>query len=209
MSVIFQNIILGISLAAPIGPANIAIIKKGLNAGFISGFILGIGVVTADIFYLLLIYFGLSRILNIPIIQSVTWIFGSIILLYLGYQSIKENFRRIDLEDQRSVEKNSFIDGFLINISNPMTIVWWIGVFGSALTESLNKSVDKFSALLHSMAIIVGLLAWVFTVALLTNWGKKFLNEKSMGYISLIAGAFLVAFGLKFGYNGLISIFDL
>ena len=205
MSVILQNIILGISLAAPIGPANIAIIRKGLKKGFLAGSLTGIGVVAADTFYLLIIYFGLSPFFNIAVVQTAIWILGAGILLYMGYHSIKE-YVRIEPDHQETKERSSFVEGFLINVSNPMAIVWWTGVFGSALNESLNKSGDKTHALLNSMTIIIGLLAWVFSVALLTHWGKRFLNEKSMRYVSLAAGILLIIFGLKFSYNAILSI---
>ena len=206
MSVILQNIILGISLAAPIGPANVAVMKQGFSKGFFFGFITGLGVVTADLFYLLVIYFGISPFFKIPIIQTAIWILGAIILFLMGYRSIKEFFNKTDFNEEKPKEKNAFLEGFLINISNPMAIVWWTGVFGASLSESLNLSADKLKVLFSSMAIIVGLLIWVFTVALLTHWGKRFLNEKSMGYISLIAGLLLIIFGLKFGYNAVTFI---
>lgn len=208
-STILQNIILGISLAAPIGPANIAVIKKGLNKGFISGFLVGVGVVTADTFYLLLIYFGLSNFLNIPILQTVIWVLGSVVLLYMGYKSIKEYFVTTTLDELKPSQRNSFAEGFIINLSNPLAIVWWTGVFGSALAEALKKSAARFEVLLNSLTIVVGLLLWVFTVALLTHWGKKFLNEKSIKYISLIAGCLLLGFGLKFGYNAVLALANL
>ncbi len=206
MPTLLQNIFLGISLAAPIGPANIAVIKKGFSKGFISAFLVGLGVITADTFYLILVYFGLSLFLNIPSIQTIIYILGAIILLYMGYGSIKEFFQEIKLDDQKSYKHNSFVEGFLINVSNPIAIVWWTGVFGATLTEALKTSSEKIQVLFNGATIVVGLLIWVFIIALLTHWGKRFLNEKSLKYISLVAGILLVSFGLKFGFSAIISI---
>ncbi len=167
------------------------------------------GVVTADTFYLLLIYFGLSKFLNIPTLKIIIWILGSGILFYLGWQSIKEYLGEVKLDDTKISKGNSFTEGFIINLSNPLSIVWWTGVFGSALAEALKTSVAKIQVLFNSLTIVLGLLVWVFTIALLTHWGKRFLNEKSIGYISLIAGCLLIGFGIKFGYNAIIALINL
>lgn len=70
MTDIIRNIILGISLAAPIGPVNIEVIRRGLNFGFFPAFLLSIGAASADTTYLLLIYFGLSSFIKVPIIKT-------------------------------------------------------------------------------------------------------------------------------------------
>ena len=203
---ILQNIILGISLAAPIGPANIAVIKRGLKYGFLPAFLVGLGVVSADTTYLLLIYFGLSNFINIPLVRIAIWIFGALVLFYLGYSSIKEYFGKINLEDSKIKEgSNSFVVGYMVNISNPMTIVWWVGVFGSILSTSI-QNVSQTMALLNSLTILIGVLSWHSLVAVSLHWGRRLINESMMKYISLIFGVVLIGFGCYFGYNALISI---
>jgi len=178
MTDIIRNIILGISLAAPIGPVNIEVIRRGLNFGFFPAFLLSIGAASADTTYLLLIYFGLSSFIKVPIIKTLIWIFGGFVLIYLGYQSIK-NFK-VKVKLNKSVPKigkNSFITGYLITISNPMTIVWWIGVFGSILGTSI-YNVSKTIALLNSLTIIIGVILWFFILSLVLHWGKSVFKEK-------------------------------
>lgn len=203
---ILQNILLRVSLAAPIGPANIEVIKRGLKYGFLPAFLLSLGTALADTTYLLLIYFGLSNFIAIPIVKTVISIFGGVILLYLGYVSIKEYCAKINLnEPNPKAGKNSFIAGYLITVSNPLTIVWWLGVFGSILSSSVQQ-VTKTIALLNSLTIIIGVLLWFFSLSLLLHFGKEHVNEKLIQIISLIAGIVLTGFGLYFGYNAIVSI---
>ena len=114
---------------------------------------------------------------------------------------MKEFFDKIDLNKSiLGAKKNSFIAGYLITLSNPMTIVWWVGVFGSIISPTIH------SALANSFAIIGGVLLWFLTLSLLLHWGNKFINKKTMKYVSLIAGLIIIGFGLYFGYNAVISI---
>jgi threonine/homoserine/homoserine lactone efflux protein len=203
---IIQNIILGLSFSAMIGPVSIEVIKRGLKNGFLPAFLLGLGATAADTTYLLLIYLGLSNFFNIPVVKTILWFFGALILLYLGYLSIKEYFDKIDLKKSNpKAGKNSFITGYLMTISNPMTIVLWLGVFGAIIASS-NQNLTKIVALLNTLTVIIGVLLWFFILSLLLHWGKRFINEKSINYISLIAGIVIIGFGLYFGYNAIISI---
>ena len=203
---IIQNIILGISLAAPVGPVNVEVIKRGLKNGFFPAFLLSLGAAAADTTYLLLIYFGLSNFINIPIVKTIIWFFGAIVLIYLGYLSAKEYFDKIDLQKSNpKASKNSFIAGYLITISNPMTIVWWLGVFGAIIGSSIQNAA-KTIALLNSLTIIIGVILWFFSLSLLLHFGKRFINEKTMKYVSMIAGIILIGFGLYFGYNAILSM---
>ncbi len=47
---IIQQIVLGISLAAPVGPINIEMLKRGIERGFWHAWVVGIGGMTADVF---------------------------------------------------------------------------------------------------------------------------------------------------------------
>lgn len=161
---------------------------------------------SADTTYLIIIYFGLSSIINIPIIKTFIWILGATVLIYLGFQSAKEFFEKVDLNKSKPItNRNSFIAGYMITISNPMTIVWWLGVFGSILGSSI-QNISKMVALINRFLIIAGVLLWFLALCVLLHWGNIFINENILKYISLIAGIVLIGFGLHFGYNAFISI---
>jgi threonine/homoserine/homoserine lactone efflux protein len=202
---LLASILLGISLAAPVGPVSIEVIKRGLKHGFFPAFILSLGAAAADTTYLLIIYFGLSNFISIPIVKTMIWFFGAIVLLYLGFASVKEYFHKSDSPKEKKLQTNSFVAGYLLTLSNPMTFVWWLGVFGSVLGLSLNNPVLSM-ALLNSFSIIFGVIIWFFALSTLAAHGKRYVTSKTLQYISLIAGIVLIIFGIYFGYNAIMSI---
>ncbi|MGA3280803.1 MAG: LysE family transporter [Smithella sp.] len=205
---LLQNIILGLSLAAPIGPVNLEIIKRGLNSGFRQAFLTGAGAMSADSTYLTLIFFGLTSFLNISFIRIVLGIAGSFILIYLGLVSAKEFFHKaVGKYQSRRMRKNSFITGYVLAICSPMTIIWWTGVFGALLASQTNAQTN-LSTFLSCLSILLGCFIWVFFLAASLHWGKKIINEKIVGFISLIAGTSLVVFGIYFLYRTIILIMN-
>lgn len=89
---IIQQIVLGISLAAPVGPINIEMLKRGIERGFWHAWVVGIGGMTADILFMLLIYFGLSSLFMYTYVQAFMYCTGFFLLFYLGFQSVKQEF---------------------------------------------------------------------------------------------------------------------
>jgi threonine/homoserine/homoserine lactone efflux protein len=203
---ILRNIFLGISIAAPIGPASLAVIQNGLRRGFLRAFLTGLGVTVADATILLVIYFGLSGFVHLPLVKVLIWVFGAIVLFYLGSMSIREAQGKIDLETAKvSTTGNPLWVGFLVNISNPLAIVWWLGIFGSLL-GSATGSAAKIDALLSSSTILIGILCWHCTTSLLTHWGRRFLNERTARVILVVAGVALILFGIRFAYNAIRTV---
>ena len=197
MLTIFSNIILGISLAAPVGPVNIEVIKKGLQYGFFPAFLTSLGAVSADTTYLILVYLGLAHFIAIPLVKGMIWCLGAVVLLYLGYGSVKTSSETLVTRDEKP--RNSFITGYMITISNPMTIVWWLGVFGSLLASM--GDISRINAFLNSLTIVIGVVLWFLALSLLLHWGRRVVNETTTRYISVVAGIVLIGFGLYFGYN--------
>jgi threonine/homoserine/homoserine lactone efflux protein len=206
MNGIVRNILLGITLAAPIGPAGVAVIQTGLRRGFLRAFLTGLGVTMADTTYLLIVYFGLSGLMRNQVVKALVWTMGAFVLLYLGFQSLKEAIRRVDLEKGAvPTNRNPLLVGYLVNISNPIAVVWWVGIFGSLLDTAAGGS--KLVALLSSSTILIGIMIWHTTMSLLTHWGKRILNEKTARYISFVAGIALILFGIRFLYNAIRIVF--
>jgi threonine/homoserine/homoserine lactone efflux protein len=197
-----QNILLGLSLAAPIGPVNLEIIKRGLNSGFKQAFLTGFGAMCADTTYLVLIFFGLTSFLNFALMKIVLGILGSMILIYMGMISTKEYFKTDTAENTRRLFNSSFATGYVLAISSPMTIIWWTGVFGALLASQTHIQTNT-SAFFSCLSILLGCFLWVLSLALALHFGKKIINERITKLISLVAGCFLIVFGIYFLYRAI------
>jgi threonine/homoserine/homoserine lactone efflux protein len=207
MHEVLRNILLGITLAAPIGPSGVAIIQNGLRGGFWRAFQTAIGVIMADITYLLIVFFGLASFISYPVMKISIWSLGALVLVYLGVQCIRESRPKVDFETSPLLTaRNPLLAGYLVNISNPIAVVWWVGIYGSLLGAA-SYGDGKLDALLRSSTILVGILMWHTSVSFLTHWGKRLLNETSARYISIIAGFILILFGIRFGYYAILTGF--
>lgn len=206
MHLILRNILLGVSLAAPIGPSGVAIIQNGLRAGFPRAFLTGLGVTLADATYLLLVFFGLAGFLDIPAVEVAVWLLGAAALLFFGIRTLREAGSGIDLEGSMiATARSPLLTGYIVNISNPIAAVWWLGVFGSLLAEAAYGS-SKLYALGLSATILVGILGFHTTMSLLSHFGRRYLNERLLRVISILAGSALLLFAVRFVYMALLVL---
>ncbi|MDX5864868.1 LysE family transporter [Bacillus cereus group sp. BfR-BA-01119] len=207
ISMIFSYILLGISLSAPVGPINVAQINKGIKNGFLSAWLVGVGAMSADVVMMFLIYFGISTYLTTPVAQLCIWIFGFVTMIYLGYESMKEATKQVQYISSGEKEHplKSFLSGFAIAISNPLNIIFWIGIYGSVLTSDMN-TIGKEQALWYSAAIFAGIMLWDIFMATSIHFGRRFINHTVMKWISIVAGIVLIMFGIYFGYEAVRGI---
>jgi threonine/homoserine/homoserine lactone efflux protein len=206
LSILCSYILLGFTLAAPIGPVNSARLDKGIKNGFLHAWIVGVGSMIADGIYMLMVYLGVVQFLDIPIIQIFLWLFGGFILIYSGAESIAK-VNSITLADSRGKESlfRCFMTGFIMSITSPLSILFWLGIYGSVLAKTAQFN-GTGSLLVYSSMIFLGLTLWDLLVAGLTSGFRRFLNLRSLRLISIISGMSLIGFGLYFGYEGISSL---
>jgi L-lysine exporter family protein LysE/ArgO len=199
LSAFLSYVFLGLSLAAPIGPVNAAQMDKGIRSGFFHSWVLGLGALTADIIYMLTVYLGVSRFLETPFMQTFLWLFGFFVLLYTGIETVI-GAGKITIAKDRKIESvsKSFFSGFLMSISNPLTILFWLGIYGSVLAKTAS-TYGTSELILYSTAIILGLVLWDITMALISSSFKKMLTSRILTVISILSGLSLIGFALYFG----------
>jgi threonine/homoserine/homoserine lactone efflux protein len=207
ISIFISYILLGITLAAPIGPVNSARLDKGIKNGFWHAWIVGAGSMIADAFFMLLVYLGMVQFLGIPIVQIFLWLFGGFILIYSGVESIL-GVNAVSLTQSRKKESlfKCFLTGFIMSITSPLSILFWLGIYGSVLAKTAQMN-GTSQLLLYSCMIFIGLTLWDIFVAGLTTGFRKFLNDTSLKVISIISGISLIGFGVYFGYQGVKALF--
>ncbi|MGG3692339.1 LysE family transporter [Heyndrickxia ginsengihumi] len=199
MGVLLSYFLLGISLAAPIGPINAAQLNSGIKNGFLSAWLVGVGAVVADGFYMMAVYLGIVEFINTPFVKTFLWLFGCFVLIYTGVESII-NARKIHINDDRNSEPvyKSFFSSFFMSITNPLTILFWLGIYGSILAKTADSYV-KADLVLCSCAIFLGLFLWDITMATISSSFRKILTSKLLASISILSGVSLIGFGIYFG----------
>jgi threonine/homoserine/homoserine lactone efflux protein len=203
MSSIIEGIILGLSVAAPVGPTNIEMIRRGLKRGFWSCVLFAAGVDIALIAYLTAIFAGLSFLTEVELFNTILSIFGVVVLFYLGYASIKDFFNRHDLDiDAEGREGNHLVSGILLTITNPAVLLFWSGILGANLAT---RDLSLASSLSVSGGILIGVTIWFLFLSAMIHGGRRYITPKVFGYISLVAGLVLIGFGLSFGYRVLLK----
>ncbi|WP_338470744.1 LysE family transporter [Niallia sp. XMNu-256] len=207
LTVLFSYILLGFTLAAPIGPVNSARLDKGIKNGFWHAWIVGVGSMIADGFFMLFVYLGMVQFLEVPIVQIFLWLFGAFVLIYSGVEGLVK-LHSITLADNRGKDSlvSCFLIGFMMSISSPLSILFWLGIYGSVLAKTA-QTYGTEQLLIYSAMIFLGLALWDILVAALTNGLRRFLTVTSLKFISITSCLSLIGFGLFFGYQGIYALF--
>ncbi|MET3695890.1 threonine/homoserine/homoserine lactone efflux protein [Bacillus oleivorans] len=202
ISVFLSYIILGLTLAAPIGPVNTVRVDKGIQNGFWHAWVVGVGSMIADGIYMLMVYLGVVHFLNAPPVQTFLWLFGGFVLIYSGIECIL-GANNLSLNNERQKESllKCFFTGFIMSISSPLSILFWLGIYGSVLAKTA-VTYGTGELLLYSSMIFLGLALWDLFVAGLTSGFRRYLTANSLMAISKLSGLSLIGFGVYFGYEG-------
>jgi threonine/homoserine/homoserine lactone efflux protein len=199
LSTIFRGILLGLSITAPIGPTNIEVIRRGMWEGWRSARAFCLGVIVALILYLLLVVWGLSFLTESKTFNNILTILGILVLAYLSYNSLKDFFSGREIEFSERVSGNKhFLPGIVLTISNPAILLLWTGIMGADLAAS-GASLGQGLAL--SIGILIGVFIFFIILIFLIHFGRRFLQQRYLKYVSLLAGIVLMAFCVRFAYR--------
>lgn len=207
MGIFLSYVFLGLSLSAPMGPINAAQLEKGIRSGF---FMLDpwYRSLTCRCYLHGTYLFRGNSFPRKDIIKLFLWSFGAFVLIYTGIESLK-NANQISISNTRNDDSiiKSFFSGFFMSLSNPLTILFWLGIFGSILAKAAS-SYNKEQLLLYSFGIILGIFIWDITMASTSSIFRKILNARILSLITVVSGISLIIYGLYFGFQTYQIIFQ-
>jgi L-lysine exporter family protein LysE/ArgO len=193
---LLNKVVLGITLAAPIGPVSLEMIRRGLRHGFLAAFSVRLGGALGNTLCLVGAYYGLSQVACLPILIQVLGFLGAGLLIYMGYSTIRKDLSHL-AEDISSQEnpKNGILWGLYLSIANPYALFFWPGLFAAEMQECI---IPTFFGLMENMLIVAGVLLWGGGLSLILAFGKKILNLKTITLISKLSGFIMIGFGLRY-----------
>lgn len=199
MQFALSGIVIGLTLAAPIGPINIEIVRRGLRSGFLSGWLVGAGAVTGDTFYCLLVIAGIAPLVDHDIVKTTLWIAGAAFLSFLAYSSLRAALSQTDMlsEKRQTVERRSYLTGLLMALFNPLGLAFWLTI-GGALVAAGVEQTDLFGTTALVIGVIIGLGLWVTSLSVLVKGGRRFVSGRVFRYVNIISSVLMFVFAVGF-----------
>ena len=200
ISFFLKGIILGVTIAAPVGPIGILCIRRTLQFGRFSGLFSGLGAAAADVIYAIIAAFGLTFISNF-LVAGQFWLrlIGGIFLLYLGWKTFFAKVSNKTKEISHTTLLNDFVSTFFLTITNPMTILSFLAVFAGLGLSSIRGSYLESSALV--VGVFLGSAAWWLILSEGVTLFRKKVSDKVMRWINRMAGMIISAFGIAALYT--------
>jgi len=190
---ILKGIVLGFSIAAPVGPIGLLCINKTLKNGKLSGFLSGLGAASADMIYGAIAALGLTAISSV-LLRYAFYIklLGGLFLCYLGAKIFfsKESKKTKD-EDSKGLLADYF-STFFLTITNPMTIISFTAIFAGMGIMSTNKAeIWEFVA-----GVFLGSALWWLFLCFIAGYIGQKSDEKFIRIVNKISGLIIFAFGI-------------
>jgi len=205
LSVVLQGMLVGIALAAPIGPINIEIIWRGLIGGFRYGWLVGLGALTADTIYCALVVTGAAPFVAKPQFQIPLFFLGAAVLLYLGTMGMRAVFDETPEMVSTSGGGRSYATGFIMAISNPLGIIYWLSIGAALIADAINRSGPTAGPSVV-FGVFFGIFCWVTVLSGLTQFGRRWVTPRVLRVISAIGAVMLLGFGAFFVVQGIRSL---
>jgi threonine/homoserine/homoserine lactone efflux protein len=190
-----RGLIIGFSIAAPVGPIGVLCIHRTLTKGRIFGLISGFGAATADAIYGCIAGFGLTFISSFLISYQVWFrLFGGGFLCYLGITTFfaKPEKRVTPTKDKNFI--GAYTSTLLLTLSNPMTILAFIAIFTGLGIIDLEG--NYLSASILVLGVFLGSALWWFILSGGISFFQLQPTQNRLEWINRISGIIITGFGL-------------
>ena len=195
ISYFIKGVIIGLSIAVPVGPIGVLCIRRTLTRGRIIGFLSGLGAATADAFYGAIAGFGLTFLSNLLVGQQTGLrLIGGGLLCIIGVKT----FLSKPAEQGNSVERNThwraYLSTLILTLTNPMTILFFAAVFAGLVVGSGGD--HYFSAGILVLGVFIGSASWWLILSGFTGLLRGMFNANRMRWLNRISGSIIIGFGL-------------
>lgn len=182
---LLKGVVLGLSLAAPPGPVNAVIAFKSLERAK-KGISVGLGALTADLTYMLIIL-SIRAVIPEWALRLLSFV-GSAFMAFIALRIIL----RIDggyggsvRDGGRPSYGREYSLGLAMGLTNPFQITWWLTV-GLTLVASFGYAI--------LIGFIIGVISWVTSFSYLVSLGRA--SASFVRAVRYVSGAILLIFAM-------------
>jgi threonine/homoserine/homoserine lactone efflux protein len=187
--------VIGISIAAPVGPIGVLCIRRTLAEGRIAGLVTGLGAATADAVYGCIAAFGLTFVSSFLISQQ-TWLrlIGGVFLCYLGIRTFVAKPAEQTISAEGAGLGGTYASTFFLTLTNPMTILAFAAIFAGLGLSSAGG--DYLSAILLVIGVFLGSALWWLLLSSGIGLFRDRFRVSGLVWVNRISGVIIIGFGL-------------
>ncbi|EFW90309.1 Lysine exporter protein (LYSE/YGGA) [Haladaptatus paucihalophilus DX253] len=207
------GVVLGLSLAAPPGPMNAVIAEESVLRGWRSGFLAGLGAMTADACFFVLALAGVIAVVReAPIVRGLMVGVGGLLMLYFAYGAAQDATSTFTT-DEVDEDAKGFRKAFALAITNPYQIIWWltagVGLLDPGRFDVLSGLPGSLTVSTGGPIIIVGFFAgiacWITGFpAALSAAGKRV--DSFAPAVAYVSAGILALAGVSFVYDSVTTL---
>lgn len=207
-----RSLVIGLSIAAPVGPIGLLCIRRTLALGRRAGLMTGLGAAAADGVYGAVAAFGLSAVSAFLIDQqNGLRIGGGLFLIYLGQGILRSKpaSRAAEPESLTSSEKTiglgMLLSTFALTLTNPMTILSFIAIFSGLGLAGGVASHGIAAPLLTVAGVFMGSAAWWLMLTFALSRLSVLSKPENLIWINRFSGLVILGFGAMAVYHGVVG----
>lgn len=195
LSLLLKGLILGFSIAAPVGPIGIICIRRTISDGRLSGLAAGLGAASADAIYGSVAGFGITFISDFLVSQQVFLsLIGGSFLCYLGIITFRKQPAKLTGDPSYKSNSSIYLTTFFLTLTNPMTILSFAAIFSGL--GLIGASSNYSSALLLISGVFLGSAFWWVLLSTITGSFRSKFDIASMLWVNRISGLIIFFFGI-------------
>jgi putative LysE/RhtB family amino acid efflux pump len=188
-----QGLLIGLAVAAPVGPIGVLFIRRTLADGFAAGMAAGTGTALADGLYAAAAGFGLTVAMQtLGTLDLPLRIAGLLFMAWLGVST----FRAVPAAEPAGLTPARAValgaQTFALTMANPATILSFVAIFaGFGITAAAPADATALVA-----GTFTGSLLWWLTLGATLTIIRHRLTPQTMVWINRTAGAAMLGFAL-------------
>jgi threonine/homoserine/homoserine lactone efflux protein len=199
-----KGLVLGFSIAAPVGPIGVLCFRRALDQGFWPAAAGGLGTAVADAAYAAVAAFGITVISTLLLdYQRALAIVGGMALLWLGARA----FRTRPAERPASADDRGlapmFAATFLLTLANPSTILSFAAVFAGLGLVGATRGGAAAGVL--TLGVFAGSMLWWILLSGMVSALRTRVPRTALVWVNRVSAFLLGAFGVYVLGNALVG----
>lgn len=187
-----QSMLIGLSIAAPVGQIGVLAIQRTLQHGAAAGVATGLGAAVADALYGAVGAFGVTALIAWLVDhRTVFAVVGSAVLLWMAWRIARQPPAARRGGGEPAPLGRLFAGTFVLTLSNPTTILSFIAVFGAIAGRTADASPWVMVA-----GVFAGSALWWFVLAGAVGRLREHFDERWQRRVNVASALLLGGFAL-------------